>query len=411
MAIPVATSYIKAFEQLGFGMFVHMGLYSMLNSGEWYWEVDGYPDDDYRRLMDTYTVDNMENLVVAAKNAGCKYITLTSKHHEGFCLFDAKETSTFDAMHSPCKRDLIREFVDACNKHGIVPFFYYATYEFRHPDYNDNFNRYLAYVRSQVEILCTQYGKIGGLWFDGNWNKKGADWQEDALYSLIRKYQPEAMIINNTGLDAQGAVGNPEIDSVTYERGQALPINREGREKYVAGEVCDSITNHWGIADDLDIKSPRNLIESLCNCRKVGANYLLNVGPDEHGNVPPEGEFILNCIGRWMSKYGEAIYNGRPYWAREGVQNFILRSEDGKTAYFFVFGLSNLGSKHVVSQIGGEGDTTFDGVDLTITDIRWMDNDELLASSKENGNLTVNFTPFPYGTHYCVRVAKGVIKD
>jgi alpha-L-fucosidase len=303
----------------------------------------------------------------------------------------------------------VKEFVDACRKHDIVPFFYYATYEFRNPDFRGDFDKYLAYLRSQVEILCTQYGKIGGLWFDGNWSRKDVDWQEDALYGLIRKHQPEAMIINNTGLDARGATGHPEIDAVTYERGQAAPMNREGWPKYVTGEMCDTVCSHWGIADDLDYKSPRYLIESLCNCRRVGANYLMNIGPDARGNLPMDGEFFVRCMGRWMEHYGEAVYNGRPYWTREGQRNFVLRSVDGESVYFFVYGLNNRGSKHVVSQLGGAGDVVFDGFGETVEDIRWMDNDETLAYTQEGDKLTVNFTAFPYGTHYCVRVAKGRI--
>ena len=412
MAIPTAAPYIQAYEQLGFGMFVHMGLYSILGRDAWYWSLEHVPDDEYRALINEYSVDNMENLVIAAKNTGCKYITLTTKHHEGFCLFDAKETTSFNALNTPCKRDLIKEFVDACNKHGIVPFFYFALYEFKNPDFKGDFNKYLAYLRRQVEILCTQYGKIGGLWFDGTWSKEpGTDWQEDELYSMIRKYQPEAMIMNNTGLGNQGALGHPEIDAILFERMQAKPLNREGHKKYVAIEMGDTIYCHWGMADDLDFKSPRYMIESLCNCRKVGANYLMNVGPDAHGNITPEGYFFLNCMKRWMDHYGEAVYNGRPYWARDGVRNFILKSVDGKSVYFYVYGLNNRGSKHVVSQLGGDGDVTFDGVDVKVKDIHWMDNDEALAYHQEGTDLTVNFTSFPYGTHYIVRVAKGTIEE
>lgn len=155
-------------------------------------------------------------------------------------------------------RDLIREFVDACNKYDLKPFFYHTTLDWYNPDFKDNFEAYLEYLRKSVEILCKNYGKIGGLWFDGNWSKSDADWREDELYSTIRRYQPEAMIINNTGLSERGATGHPEIDSVTFERGTPTPMNREGMDKYLTAEMCQTLNSHWGIGfEDLNYKSPR----------------------------------------------------------------------------------------------------------------------------------------------------------
>ncbi len=122
-------------------------------------------------------------------------------------------------MHTPCKRDLVREYVNACRKHDIVPFFYHTTLDWYQKSFENDFDAYLEYLNRSVEILCKNYGRIGGFWFDGNWSKPDADWKEDRLYGIIRRYQPEAMIINNTGLDARERVGHPEIDSVTFEQG------------------------------------------------------------------------------------------------------------------------------------------------------------------------------------------------
>lgn len=186
-------------------MFVHFGLYSQIGRGEWIAQREGTEEATYKKLTETFCPGSMEEMVLVAKAAGAKYITITTKHHDGFALFDTKGLSDFDITHSAAGRDLIQEFVEACRKHGIVPFFYYATYEWWHKDFQNDFESYLEYIRKNVELLCTQYGKIGGLWFDGNWIRKGADWKEDALYATIRKHQPEAMIVNNTGLGAQGA--------------------------------------------------------------------------------------------------------------------------------------------------------------------------------------------------------------
>ncbi|MBO5652856.1 MAG: alpha-L-fucosidase, partial [Clostridia bacterium] len=201
MAIPVPPKYVREFEKLGFGMFVHFGLYSQMKAGEWVKHISGIPKEEYEKLFDTFTAEDFDAkvLVRTAKEAGAKYIVLTTRHHEGFSLFDASGVSEFDAPHSPAGRDLIREYVDACNEEGIIPFFYHTTLDWHMDSFNDAFTSYLEYLRKSVEILCTRYGKIGGLWFDGNWWRPHDDWHEDDLYATIRKYQPEAIIVNNTG--------------------------------------------------------------------------------------------------------------------------------------------------------------------------------------------------------------------
>ncbi len=203
MSIPKAKQYILDFEQLGFGMFIHWGLYSQLGAGEWVYKLHKMNMEEYRRLKDSFTAEGFdaEKIALCAKNAGCKYIVLTTRHHEGFSLYDTCGLNDFDAPHSPAGRDLVREFVDACHRHDIVPFFYHTTLDWYNKDFEDNFDKYLEYLRASVEILCRNYGKIGGLWFDGNWSKPDADWKEKELYATIRKYQPEAIIVNNTVLD------------------------------------------------------------------------------------------------------------------------------------------------------------------------------------------------------------------
>ncbi len=412
MAVPIAKKYIKDFEQLGLGVFVHFGIYSLLGNGEWVANLrPGLIDEsDYRRLVDEFNPDNMENMVLQIKRSGAKYITITTKHHDGFHLFDTFGNSDFDVMHSAAKRDLIKEFVDACRKHNIVPFFYYASFEWWHPDFENNFEKYLEYMRKDVEILCKNYGEIGGLWFDGNWSKDGEGdvWQEDKLYSLIRKYQPEAMIINNTGLELCGKTGHPEIDSVTYERGNAKPMNRDGMKKYVAGEVCDSMNMHWGLADDINFKSPMKILTSLAKSRSAGANYLLNVGPEASGNIPEYPMAMLNIVGKWMGMFGDAVHNGRPYWYREDYDTFILKDE--KHLYFFYVNLARRGSADVTFISGSEGMITFDNIDVKVENIRWMDNNEKLEFSLIGDKLSVGFTGYDYGVDYCVRVAIGDLK-
>lgn len=410
--IPIPEKRISNFENLGFGMFVHWGLYSQLGVGEWTFHSHHRDMDEYKKLKDTFTAEDFdaEELVLTAKKAGCKYITLTTRHHEGFSLYDTKGLCDFDAPHAAAKRDLIREFVDACNKHGIIPFFYHTTLDWYQKDFNENFDAYLEYLRKSVEVLCTNYGKIGGLWFDGNWSKKDADWKEGELYATIRKHQPDAIIVNNTGLSNRGETGHPEIDSVTFEQGRPTPMNREGMPKYLAAEMCYTLNHHWGIGyNDLDYKSPRELIETLCACRRVGANLLLNIGPTAQGGIVPIQKELMGILGRWMEFYGEAIYQGKPHPATCGNgKNFILRSENA--LYFFIHDLNSGGSAHVAVPGEVNPDFTFRGVEEEIESVEWMDNGEVLSFRKEADAVTVDATGFRYGMHTCVRVAKAKIK-
>ena len=414
MSIPERKKYIADFEQLGFGMFVHWGLYSQLGKGEWIKFVEKIPSEEYEKLFDTFTAEDFdaEDLALTAKAAGCKYIVLTTRHHEGFSLYDTCGLSEFDAPHSPAKRDLIREYVDACRKHDIIPFFYHTTLDWHNEDFNNDFDKYLEYLRKSVEILCKNYGKIGGLWFDGNWSKPNADWKEDELYKTIRKYQPEAMIINNTGLGERGKIGNPEIDSVTFEQGRPTPLDREGMEKYVAAEMCQTVNDNWGISlYDFNYKSPGELIETLCNCRKVGANYLLNIGPEAQGKINSYQKELLKLLGSWNKLFGEAIYNGRPYSAGGMGKNFILKSEDKKHLYIFAFDLGVVGNENVTVGTRFSGSYSFGNVKDKVSSIQWLDNGEKLDFMQNDNMLCINLTRSDHGSCFCVRVARADISN
>ena len=227
MAIPVPAPRVARFERLGYDMFIHWGLYAQLGQGEWVQHLRKIPMQEYVQLKQSFTAADFDAraIAVTARAAGMKYITLTSRHHDGFSLYDTRGLSDHDAPNSAAGRDLAGEFVEGCRAEGIIPFFYHTTLDWYQPTFNDDFDAYLDYLHKSVEVLCTHYGELGGVWFDGNWSKPDADWKEDRLYGIIRRLQPEAMIINNTGLGAKGAIGNPEIDSVTFEQGRPTPMN------------------------------------------------------------------------------------------------------------------------------------------------------------------------------------------
>ena len=399
---------IKKFENLGFGMFVHFGLYSVHGKGEWAYNINITPKD-YEKLFYSFSPDKdwAKNLVSAAKGAGCKYITITTRHHDGFSLYDTCGLNEYDAPHSAAGRDLIREFVDECNKEEIVPFFYHTLLDWHEKSYKENFPKYLEYLRASVEILCKNYGKIGGLWFDGMWDKKDENWEEDELYSLIRKYQPDAMIINNTGLSARGELGHIELDSVTFERGRPRPINLDDSPKYIASEMCQIFGNYWGYAKrDFNFKSLIEIIEDFCICRRYGANYLLNIGPMGNGQLRPLDKAMLGALGEWVDIYKEALYLPRPakIEIENKEKNFLLKGND--CYYFFAYDLevsANINVELAKEKLDRNNVFT---LNEKIKSIKWLDNGEGVVFTQDGEKVTIINVPQLYGEHYVVRIAK-----
>ena len=380
-------NYIEKFEKLGFGMFVHFGLYSVIGKGEWYIESNPNPNiQEYNKLPEKFKT---------AKSAGCRYITLTTRHHDGFSLYDTCGLNDFDAPHSACRRDLIKEFVNECNEHNIVPFFYHTLLDWHNTDYKDNFLKYIEYLIKGIEILCINYGKIGGFWFDGMWDKKEADWQEDRLYGTIRKHQPEAMIINNTGLSELGKVGHSEIDSVTFERGK--PCFVDNSDKYRAGEMCQVLNDHWGYAkEDCNYKPVRELIENLVDCRRFNCNLLLNTGLCGNGMVNPIDKYILKEIGKWIKANKGFIYNAKAS-SIEAQNAYILK--DGKYYYAIIKDVP-MSANPNVAIVGNVKNVL---INKKIKNAIWLDNEESIEI--DNNNKLI-IKPFPYGTSFSVRIVR-----
>ena len=411
-SIPAPAPRIARFERLGYGLFLHWGLYSQLGQGEWAQNQQKIDVETYAELFKTFDASDFDARAIArlARESGMRYITLTTRHHEGFSLYDTRGLSDFDAPHSPAGRDLVAEFVEGCRAEGVVPFFYHTTLDWKWNSAkcsDAEFDRYLDYLNNSVEVLCRHYGEIGGLWFDGNWSRPNADWKEDRLYATIRKYQQEAMIINNTGLDALGAKGHPEIDSTTFEQGLPSAPDRRGWPKYVAGEMCETMSSHWGIGKkDFNFKSPADVIRHLCACRRAGANYLLNVGPTATGAIPPYEGAVLRKVGEWIALHGDLLYAGRPVECQCAGLDFILE-KDG-AYYYFAHDLSRRGSSHVVTKGGGNGPRVVDQFPVAIQSVRWMDNDEAgrFTQSTDSSLLTLDCQGYAYGYDMVVRVAE-----
>lgn len=411
---PIMPAYIQKFQKLGLGIFIHFGLYSMIGKGEWY-ELT-YRDNPNNNLYDKNSKYNAlihkfkvkknwaKEIVATAKKVGARYITLTTRHHEGFSLYDTCGLNDFDAPHSASHRDLVKEFVDECNKAGIVPFFYHTLLDWYNPDYKNDFPKYIDYLIKSVEILCKNYGPIGGLWFDGYWDKPDADWQFDRLYKMIRKYQPNAMIINNTGLSALGEVTNYEIDAVTFERGKPFNISSNDG-KIRVGEVCDGVADHWGYAKyDLNIKRVSDLIDELIDCRRYGCNFLINTGPRGDGSLNPLEKYTLLAFGTWVNKYKNFILDGK-ISDIQAENAYIF--EDGKYYYAVSNKVPMAANENVVRK--GVRPVIKILTDRKILNPVYLDenNQKVIINRKDN---SFESYPFCYGTSLCARVMRFKLK-
>ncbi|MBQ4509203.1 MAG: alpha-L-fucosidase [Clostridia bacterium] len=326
---------IKWFTDARFGMFIHWGLYAIPareSRSEWIRSVDKVTDEEYQRYFDTFnpTDYNPKEWAKLAKEAGMKYAVLTTKHHDGFCLFDSKYTD-FKSTNTPCKRDLVKEYVEAFRAEGIKVGFYYSLLDWHHPDYpafndahhpmrgNENykhygehFERYIEYMHNQVKELMTNYGKIDILWFDFHYDDMtGEKWEASKLIKMVREINPDVIIDDRLGGDIRaeekplyvGDFGSPEqmIPSLglTDYKGNPIPW-----------ETCMTLNNNWGYSQkDENYKNARNVINMLVQCVSKGGNLILNVGPDARGNIPKKSVEILKEVGEWMKLNGECVYN------------------------------------------------------------------------------------------------------
>ena len=390
---------IANFEKLAFGLFVHFGLYSVIGRGEWHLKLNGGGDEaGYRKTAEKFRVKKnwAKELVRTAKRAGCRYITLTARHHDGFSLYDTRGLSDYDSVHAACGRDLIGEFVEACREGGIVPVLYHTFADWDRREYEEDFPAYVEYLHESVGLLCTRYGEIGGIWFDGMWEKPDADWREDELYGMIHRLQPGAVIVNNSGLNAQGKVRHPAIDCVTFERGKPFRLTETDRHR--AGEMCQVLNEHWGYcARDINYKRPADLLADLVDCRAAGCNFLLNTGLTGNGGVRPYDGAMLGEIGKWIRIYGNIVYgvHGASFACEGGTA-----LTDGKRYFVAVRDMTMDADPNVTlhKECASVRVLSAEKVRRAV----WLDSGEEIPVS-ENRFVA---KPFWYGTSLCVRVAE-----
>ncbi len=297
---------IENFKNLKLGMFVHFGLYSIVGKGEWYMNNEKVPANEYEKLINHFKVNKnwAKNIVKLAKSFGAKYIVLTSRHHDGFSLYDTCGLNEYDALHTPTARDLIKEFVEECNKADILPFFYHTLIDWHNKYFVEkNYEKYFDYLKQSIQILCNNYGKIGGFWFDGSWSNQNINWHLEEIFAIIRKTQPQAIISNNGGIENQGELINKEIDCLVYERGSLQTISQKPLATNKAKEVCQTLNDNWGYCKtDNNYKTPAQIKELFNTCQKYGANLLLNVGPKSNGLVKRKEISLLKKLGKLIKQ-------------------------------------------------------------------------------------------------------------
>lgn len=312
------------FQEARFGLFVHWGVYSVLGKGEWVMNNDKISCADYEKLPPRFNPTGFDaaSWVSLAKSAGMKYITITSKHHDGFAMFGTKQAKWNIVDATPYRRDPLKMLSDECQKQGIKLFFYHSHLDWHHPDYfplgrtghasgrppSGDFNKYLDYMDAQLTELLTGYGPIAGIWFDGIWDRRDADWRLRRTYDLIHKLQPAALVGNNHHLAPYEGE-----DFQMFEKdlpGQNTSgFSADAKIGRLPLETCDTINGAWGYnANDKRFKSTRQLVQYLIKAAGNNANFLLNIGPKPDGTIQEEFVSRLREIGEWTGKFGTTIF-------------------------------------------------------------------------------------------------------
>ncbi len=307
---PGTPDELRWFDEARFGMFVHFGLYALIGRGEWVMYEEDIPRDEYEKLAERFNPHRFDadEWVALAEQSGARYINLTAKHHDGFCLFDSDLTD-FKITNTPFGRDLVAELVDACHRRDMRIVFYYSQPDWHHPNYVHNkgafkdldnppdtdkpdWPAFQEYLEGQVRELCTKYGRVDGIWFDGS-HKTEEEWRGKQLYEMIKDLQPGA-IVNDRA--RYGDLFTPE---------RSLPDDLTG---YLL-EACESTSpTSWGFQGDTAVFSVPHLVRSMVRMAGEGGNYLLNVGPKPDGTIPENQAARMKGVGEWLKRFGESVY-------------------------------------------------------------------------------------------------------
>lgn len=342
------------FRDAHFGMFIHWGISSVLGK-EIGWALSNQDINEYHQNINVFNPEKFDavSVVQLAKDAGMKYITFTTRHHDSFSMFNTKY-SDWSIMNTPYGKDVLKQLADECQKQGIRLFCYYSLTDFYRADYCQgnvkkangikgecNWDEYIRFMKNQLTEILTNYGPIYGIWFDGHWDqvnnlpgkKTGTQkraWKYDEIYSLIHKLQPGCMIVNNHHLSVF-----PGEDYQTFERD--LPGENVGGgfsadaviSKDLPLESNDIIGKSWGyVTGDTINRSTKELVHLLIKSAGLGANFLLNIGPTPEGEVREAHKKRLLEMGDWLKIYGETIYGTRKSFMKPAVWGVAVEKGD-----------------------------------------------------------------------------------
>jgi alpha-L-fucosidase len=345
-----------------FGLFIHWGLYAVpagtwkdkTDHGEWIRTTAQIPLEKYEEYVQQFNPSRFDPAlwVRAAKDAGMKYIVITTKHHDGFCLFDSKQTE-FDIMSTPFRRDIMNALADECRRQGMKMCWYYSIMDWHHPDYlprrewettrptrGADASRYLRYMKEQLKELVTNYGDIGVLWFDGEWENSWTRKLGRELYDYVRQLQPSIIINNRVGAGRSGMEGFSEGEESAGDFGtpeQQIPATGLPG---VDWETCMTMNDHWGYnSHDSNWKSSKELLRMLADIASKGGNFLLNIGPTPGGEFPRPSLERLRAMGAWMNVNSEAIYGTKagPFKSLPWGRCTQKQCEGGTRLYLHVF--------------------------------------------------------------------------
>ena len=345
----------KDFADAKFGIFLHWGLYSMFGQGEWYMTNENINCREYAKVAQAFYPHNFNahQWITAIKKSGARYITFTTRHHEGFSMWDTKQ-SDYNIMHTPYGKDIVKQLVDECHRQQIGIHLYYSHLDWTRDDYpigrtgrgtgrtagKANWPAYYSFMNKQLTELLSNYGKINAIWFDGWWDHDQDsipfNWELPEQYALIHRLQPACLIGNNhhqhpfEGEDIQIFERDVPGENKAGLSGQdisRLPL-----------ETCQTMNGMWGYkVKDQNYKTARDLIQLLVRTSGKGANLLLNIGPQPDGSLPAVALNRLEEIGKWLSENGETIYGTTGGEVAVGDQ--VVSTRKGNKCYLHV--LSN----------------------------------------------------------------------
>ena len=390
------------FQDARFGLFIHWGVYSVLGDGEWVMNNQNISIKEYEKLSTFFNpvYFNAEEWVLMAKNAGMKYITITSRHHDGFSMFDSKASDYNIVDRTPYGKDVLKMLAEACRKHDIKLFFYYSQLDWYRDDYfprgrtgtgiegrgEGNWNDYIDFMKAQLTELLTNYGEIGGIWFDGEWDQikwdgkrfgtKIMDFKLEEVYNLIHDLQPQALIGSNHHL-----APNPGEDFQMFEKdlpGRSTKSFATKSEDIgnLPLEVCETINGSWGFnLKDRKHKSKKDLVQYLVKAAGYDSNLLLNVGPMPNGRIQKEHIKSLKEVGNWVNVYGKTIYGTR----RGPIDptDEIASTQIDNTVYIHL--LNNSKKTYFIENFNPK-----------IKDFKYFDSNQKVSYEKTNSGLIIN---------------------